>query len=166
MESVREEALEGLPIYAECGGLIYLARSLRCADVVYPMAGVLPIDLVMHPKPVGHGYTSVEVEAANPFYAVGSSFRGHEFHYSGLVDQPQEVESCMRVRSGTGLGSSRDGLTCSNTNVLACYTHVHADGVDSWASAMVFRAVDHAVRRGNRRTESNDTKGWCRSVAI
>ncbi len=38
----------------------------------------------------------------------------------------------MKVRSGTGLGSSRDGLTCRNTNVLACYTHIHADGVDSW----------------------------------
>ncbi len=90
MQSLKTEAAGGLPIYAECGGLIYLARSLRCADVVYPMAGVLPIDLVMHPKPVGHGYTSVEVDALNPFYAVGSSFRGHEFHYSGLVDQPQE----------------------------------------------------------------------------
>ena len=98
------------------------------------MAGLFPIDLVMHPKPVGHGYTSVRVDTPNPFYAVGTSLRGHEFHYSGLAEGPQGEESCMRVESGVGLGSARDGLVRCNT--LACYTHVHADGVESWASAM------------------------------
>ena len=164
MMAVREQALEGLPIYAECGGLIYLARSLRCNDVVYPMAGLFPIDLLMHPKPVGHGYMSVEVDASNPFYPVGTSFRGHEFHYSGLADGLQGEGSCMSVASGVGLGGARDGLVRSNT--LACYTHIHADGVKSWASAMVSRAADHAVRRRNRRIESNGTNGWLGSEAI
>jgi len=164
MKAVKEKALEGLPIYAECGGLIYLARSLRFNDVVYPMAGLFPIDLVMHPKPVGHGYTSLRVDLPNPFYAVGTSLRGHEFHYSGLADGPQEAESCMRVESGAGVGGTRDGLVRCNT--LACYAHVHADGVESWAAAVVSRAADHAVRRRKRRTESNGTNGWFGSEAI
>ena len=164
MKVVKEKALEGLPIYAECGGLIYLARSLRCGDVVYPMAGLFPIDLVMHPKPVGHGYTSLRVDTPNPFYPVGTSLRGHEFHYSGLAEGPQGEESCMSVMSGVGLGGARDGLVRSNT--LACYTHVHADGVKSWASAMVSRAADHATRDRNTRTENNGTNGWFGSEAI
>jgi cobyrinic acid a,c-diamide synthase len=164
MKAVKERALEGLPIYAECGGLIYLARSLRSDDVVYPMAGLFPIDLVMRRKPVGHGYTSVRVDAPNPFYAVGTSLRGHEFHYSGLADGSQVAESCMRVESGVGLGGARDGLVHSNT--LACYTHVHSDGVGSWASAMVSRAAEHAERHRNPRTDSNGTNGWIGSEAI
>ena len=163
-DQIRCLAENGLPIYAECGGLIYLARSLRCSDVVYPMAGLFPLDLVMHRKPVGHGYTSVRVDSPNPFYAIGTSLRGHEFHYSGLAEGPQSEESCMSVVSGVGLGGARDGLVRSNT--LACYTHVHADGVKSWATAMVSKAADHALRRRNRRTESNGTNGWFRSEAI
>ena len=164
MNSVKKEAVNGLPIYAECGGLIYLARSLRCNDVVYPMSGLFPIDLRMHPKPVGHGYTLVRVDAPNPFYAVGASIRGHEFHYSAPTDGPQQAESCMKVESGVGLGNARDGLVYANT--LACYTHVHADAVESWASAMVSRAAEHAVKRQSRRTGNSRTNGWFRSETI
>jgi cobyrinic acid a,c-diamide synthase len=164
MKSVKGEALDGLPIYAECGGLIYLARSLRCNEVVYPMTGLFPIDLSMHRKPVGHGYTLVRVDAPNPFYAVGTSIRGHEFHYSGPDDGAQEAESCMKVDSGAGVGRARDGLVRCNT--LACYTHIHADGMGSWASAMVSKAADHAVNRRRRRTANNSTDGWFESEAI
>jgi cobyrinic acid a,c-diamide synthase len=164
MEGVKGAALEGLPIYAECGGLIYLARSLRWGDVVYPMAGLFPIDLVMQRKPVGHGYTSLRVDAPNPFYAVGTSLRGHEFHYSGPAAAPQGVVSCMSVETGVGVGSARDGLVHHNT--LACYTHLHADGAESWASAMVSAAANRAVRHGNPKTESNGTNGWFGSEAI
>jgi cobyrinic acid a,c-diamide synthase len=164
MKSVKKQALGGLPIYAECGGLIYLARSLKWNDVVYPMAGLFPIDLCMHPKPVGHGYTLLRVDAPNPFYAVGTSIRGHEFHYSGPTDGLQETESCMKVESGVGIGSARDGLVYAST--LACYTHVHADGVESWASALVSRATDHARRNWIPRTENHSTDGWIKSKAI
>jgi cobyrinic acid a,c-diamide synthase len=164
MKSVKKQAQGGLPIYAECGGLIYLARSLKCNDVVYPMAGLFPIDLCMHPKPVGHGYTLVRVDAPNPFFPVGTSIRGHEFHYSGPTNGLQEIESCMKVESGVGIGSARDGLVYAST--LACFTHVHADGVESWASALVSRAADHARRNWSPRTDNNSTDGWFKSKAI
>jgi cobyrinic acid a,c-diamide synthase len=141
MESVRKAAMNDLPIYAECGGLIYLAESLSWNDKVYRMAGLFPIKLDMHSKPVGHGYTQVRVDRSNPFFAVGTSIKGHEFHYSGLTDMPKETESCMEVRTGVGIGDSRDGLVYRN--VLGCYLHIHASGVEEWAGAMVSRAADY-----------------------
>jgi len=145
MSSVRRAAEHGLPVYAECGGLIYLARSIRYRDTVYPMAGLFRIDLTMHPRPVGHGYTSLQVDTPNPFYAVGTSIRGHEFHYSGADGGIGGTQTCLNVECGVGVGGGRDGLVYRNT--LACYTHVHADGVESWASSIVSKAVGHAAER-------------------
>jgi len=164
MKSVEAHARDGLPIYAECGGLMYLCRSLRWDGVVYPMTGLLPVDLNMHEKPVGHGYTSLRVDAPNPFYPVGTSIRGHEFHYSGPVDGAVNAESCMQIETGSGLGASRDGMVRFNT--LACYTHVHADGTESWAPAMVSRAADHAARRRDENNQNNSRRGWLESEAI
>jgi cobyrinic acid a,c-diamide synthase len=146
MESVRKAAEDGLPVYAECGGLIYLARSLRYGDSVYPMTGLFPIDLEMNAKPVGHGYTSIRVDAPNPFYQVGTVIRGHEFHYSGPVGGLNELTSCMAVETGVGIDGARDGLVDGNT--MACYCHVHADGVKDWASGIVSKACEYAKVRG------------------
>jgi cobyrinic acid a,c-diamide synthase len=148
MELVRDAAAGGLPVYAECGGLIYLARSLRWGENVYPMAGVFPIDLRMHRRPAGHGYSIVRVDTQNPFYPVGTSIRGHEFHYSGPADDGDELTTCMKVEKGVGLGEARDGLVMGNT--LACYTHVHADGVVDWAPSLVSKAAEYAANRNNR----------------
>jgi cobyrinic acid a,c-diamide synthase len=145
MTSVRGAALAGLPVYAECGGLIYLARSLRWGNNRYPMAGVFPVDLEMHAKPVGHGYTLIRVDAANPFFPSGTAIRGHEFHYSGPVDVSHGVNTCMGVETGTGVGANRDGLVVKNT--LGCYTHVHADGIGGWAESIVSRAVEYGGSR-------------------
>jgi cobyrinic acid a,c-diamide synthase len=161
MKSVVEHAENGLPIYAECGGLMYLCRSLRWGGVVYPMAGLLPVDLSMHEKPVGHGYTSLRVDAPNPFYPIGTSIRGHEFHYSGPVDGAVNADSCMQVETGSGLGAARDGMVRFNT--LACYTHVHADGTEIWAATMISSAADYAAKR---RDENNSRRGWLESEAI
>jgi cobyrinic acid a,c-diamide synthase len=148
MDSVRDAAVGGLPVYAECGGLIYLARSLRWNDTTYPMSGLIPIDLDMHRKPVGHGYTLIHIDAPNPFYPIGTSIRGHEFHYSGPMGGLDEVTSCMTVESGVGLGGARDGIVVENT--LASYTHIHADGVTEWAKSIIKKAAEYAATRTNR----------------
>jgi cobyrinic acid a,c-diamide synthase len=164
MKSVEEHARNGLPIYAECGGLMYLCRSLIWNGVVYPMAGLFAVDLSMYSRPVGHGYTSIRVDAPNPFYPVGTAIRGHEFHYSGPTDGTLKAKSCMKVETGSGLGVGRDGMVRFNT--LACYTHVHADGTESWAAAMVSRAADHAAKRRGEKNENNSRRGWFESEAI
>jgi len=164
MKSVKEQALDGLPIYAECGGLMYLSRSLKCNGVVYPMTGLFGVDLSMHRKPVGHGYTSVRVDEPNPFFAVGTSIRGHEFHYSAPLEGSSRMRTCMKVETGAGLGGARDGLVRCNT--LASYTHLHADGVKSWASGVVSKASEYAERRWSRINKNNNTRGWLESEAV
>jgi len=143
--AVRTAAEEGLPIYAECGGLIYLSRSLTWEGRRFKMAGVFPHDLVVHARPVGHGYVRVQTDADNPFFDVDQFIRGHEFHYSALVTDLRPGETCFRMLRGTGLGDGRDGLVFKNT--LACYTHIHAHGVTNWASSLVARAHAYSQNR-------------------
>jgi cobyrinic acid a,c-diamide synthase len=140
LASVKQHAERELPIYAECGGLIFLSRSLTVHDNVYPMASVFPIDVQLHPKPVGHGYSLVQVDHENPFFKIGAVIKGHEFHYSGVVPGSEEFTTCLEVKSGVGVGQNRDGILYKN--VMACYTHIHATGVPAWALAVVQRACE------------------------
>ena len=135
---------EGLPVYAECGGAVYLGRSLFMGDATYPMAGVLPVDFGFGKKPQGHGYMEMEVVGTNPFYDVGQTFRGHEFHYTRVIAADEdEMSFAFRVRRGYGVDGERDGMCRKNT--LATYCHIHALGVTSWAESLVRAAA--AVER-------------------
>lgn len=155
MESVRKAAEGGMPVYAECGGLIYLSKSLAVNGSRYPMAGLFPIELKMHARPVGHGYTFSRVDRQNPFFKIGLNIKGHEFHYSGPMVDLNRDETCMKVESGVGVGYCRDGLLYKNT--LACYMHIHADGVKDWAPSMVSLARGHGIKRiENGKVDSKD----------
>jgi cobyrinic acid a,c-diamide synthase len=139
-QEVRAVADEGMPIYAECGGMIYLAQTLRWAGQTYPLAGVLPLQLELLAKPQGHGYMEVEVDHPNPFFAVGTSLVGHEFHYSRVLTEGAALPTAFAVRRGTGCGGGRDGIIYKN--VLAGYMHLHALGAPAWAGALVSSAVN------------------------
>ncbi|MGQ9583996.1 MAG: cobyrinate a,c-diamide synthase [Anaerolineae bacterium] len=131
---VRKAAEGGLPIYAECGGLMYLGQRVHWHDREAEMAGVLPCVAVMEGRPAGHGYVAGEVVSPNPFYPVGMAFRGHEFHHS-RVDVERELPRAFRLGRGQGLGGQRDGLVWRN--VLASYTHVHAVSTPAWAEGVL-----------------------------
>jgi cobyrinic acid a,c-diamide synthase len=132
---------DGLPIYAECGGLMYLAEDLEIKGMVYPMAGVLPVVFGLSRRPQGHGYTVIRVEKENPYFEVGTECRGHEFHYSNVLKWwGNEDDFAFTMKRGAGILRNRDGLL--HRNVLATYTHLHALGAPFWASAMVRNAVD------------------------
>ena len=144
-QSVKAAAEAGLPIYAECGGLMYLARRIRWGEQSAEMAGVLPCDVEMSGRPQGHGYVEAVVDAANPFFPVGTVLRGHEFHNSRLIPHvpgacevpgtPDGVRTAYRLARGNGIGGGRDALVYRN--VLASYTHLHAAGAPDWAAALV-----------------------------
>ncbi len=139
LRDVRLAATGGMPIYAECGGLIYLCRSLAVDGVRYPLAGVFPVDLDIARRPQAHGYSVLRVEGENPFYAAGTEIRGHEFRYSRVLAWDGVPERLpLRVVRGTGFAGRREGLV--HRNVLALYTHVHALGTPEWAPAFVARA--------------------------
>ena len=143
----------GLPVYAECGGLMYLGERLVLEDGTYPMAGVLPVVYGFSKRPQGHGYTVIAVDRENPFFAVGREYRGHEFHYSRVLEwRGGEENLVFRMKRGTGIQNRRDGACYKN--VLATYTHLHALGADDWAAAVVgnARTYRHTRRHAERST--------------
>ncbi len=130
----------GLPIYAECGGLMYLGKAMVLQDKTYPMAGVLPVVFGLFKKPQGHGYTIVSVEKENPFFTVGTKFKGHEFHYSKVLQWHGNDDNLVfSMKRGAGFLGGKDGVCYKN--VLATYTHVHSLGFSAWSESMVKNAA-------------------------
>lgn len=144
--SVRTAAENGLPIYAECGGLIYLGRSLHAGGTIYPMTSVLPADFVLETRPQAHGYTVLEVDVPNPFFETGSVLKGHEFHYSHIVNTRELPPTAFALHRGRGIDGARDGIL--HKNVLATYTHLHAAGTRAWAEGMVRSARSYRKGQG------------------
>ncbi len=100
------------------------------------MADILPGVFFFGDKPQGHGYATLETVAENPFFTVGETLRGHEFHYTGMrPSSATNLTFAFRVRRGFGFDGQGDGIC--RKNVLALYTHVHALGTQSWAPAVV-----------------------------
>jgi cobyrinic acid a,c-diamide synthase len=140
--AVKAAAQAGLPIYAECGGLMYLGESIQVQGEKFPMVGLFPHNFVMGKKPRGHGYTVLEVARDNPFFPPGTRLKGHEFHYSRIVPDPgPDTPMAFRVTRGAGIGGQREGLIFQN--VLATYTHLHALGSPQWAPSLVNRAREY-----------------------
>ena len=134
-ESLRKRIDEGLPVWAECGWLMYLARLLKTKEQSYPMVGALPVAVEQTAKPQGHGYVLARVDGRNPFLPDRTAVRGHEFHYSRLRGDPAGLDTVLALSKGVGVGGGRDGI-CSR-RVMACYTHLHALGAPGWAESMV-----------------------------
>ena len=148
--STRLKALveDGFPIYAECGGLMYLGDNLVLEDKSYPMAGILPLTFDFFKRPQGHGYTIFKVERENPYFEVGTEIRGHEFHYSRVSNWTGDKnELVFHMKRGVGIDKDRDGMVYKN--VLATYTHVHAVGTPQWGEALVRRATLFQKRTSN-----------------
>jgi len=133
----------GLPAWAECGGLMYLADALVRDGREYPMVGALPVVVEQTARPQGHGYAAATVDRPNPFFPVGTRLLGHEFHYSRLAGAPR-LETALAVDRGAGLGGGREGLVAGN--LVATYLHLHALGTPRWASGLVEAALRHASR--------------------
>ncbi len=141
-QSVRDCIDSGLPVYAECGGLIFLGKSIILNDREYPLAGVFPVTFTLSTKPQAHGYSAFTVKQPNSFYPVGTRVKGHEFRYS-MVHQwdGNADELVLTMERGTGFQEGRDGLV--KNNVLALYTHVLASGTPQWVEGFIAAARAH-----------------------
>jgi cobyrinic acid a,c-diamide synthase len=136
-QQIREAIGNGLPAYAECGGLMYLCRSLRWQDKQYEMAGVIPADCVMHPRPQGRGYVRLRETAAMPWAGPrpAGEIAAHEFHYSALENISGPLAFAYDVVRGTGVDGEHDGIVINN--LLASYTHMRDTGQHHWARRFV-----------------------------
>jgi len=106
------------------------------------MAGILPVVFGFSKRPQGYGYTMAVVEEQNPYFMIGTELKGHEFHYSRVLDwRGDEQDLVFAMKRGAGFVNRRDGVCYKN--VLATYTHIHALGMPSWAKAMVRNAISY-----------------------
>ncbi len=138
-EGLRLACDSGLPVYAECGGLMLLSKAIHWQGNRYEMAGAFPHEIVVHESPQGHGYAEIEVDGDNPFFAKGTKIKGHEFHYSALAPSVTAPNTACRVARGTGVGGGRDAIVANN--VWAAYTHIHALATPEWAPALAAAAI-------------------------
>jgi cobyrinic acid a,c-diamide synthase len=127
----------GRPVYAECGGLMYLARRIRWKGETREMVGALPADVVMHERPMGRGYVRLRETGKSPWPRLGSDSEaseipGHEFHHSSLENLGEGLAFAYRVLRGAGIDGEHDGLIYKG--VLASYAHLRNVGGNQWVS--------------------------------
>jgi cobyrinic acid a,c-diamide synthase len=144
LDSLRSEASSGLPVYAECGGLMLLSQAIHWRGSKHQMAGVLPFAVEVDDTAQGHGYAELAVDTANPFFPVGTRLRGHEFHYSRIVLQKEPAATACAVVRGSGCGKGRDAVLVAN--VWASYTHLHALATPQWATGLLSAARSYAAQ--------------------
>ncbi len=142
-EDLRRRVADGLPVWAECGGLVYLSEALEHEGQTHPMVGALPVVVELKSRPQGHGYVAARVDADNPFLSPGTDVRGHEFHYSRLKAGGEALPTVLAVERGVGTTGGRDGLRVGRT--VAAYTHLHASGTPEWAPGLVRAAAGEAA---------------------
>jgi cobyrinic acid a,c-diamide synthase len=137
--SLKDKIENGLPVYAECGGLMYMGESIQIGDNEFKMTGVFPISFGISQKPQGHGYVVAEVVDDNPYYEKGEIIKGHEFRYSKILKwDKSKGKTAFKMQRGTGMENKDDGICYKN--LFATYVHIHASGTPSWGKKMVENA--------------------------
>ncbi|MHB1127823.1 MAG: cobyrinate a,c-diamide synthase [Bacillota bacterium] len=123
IEEIRHCALGGMPIYGECGGLMYLARSVTdFQGRNYSLAGVVPVDVHMEKKLSALGYVEATVLRDNVLARRGELLRGHEFHWSRIDNWPTDLHA-YSLSGGRGAAGRFEGYAAGN--ILATYVHLH-----------------------------------------
>jgi cobyrinic acid a,c-diamide synthase len=154
-ESIRNAIEAGLPTYAECGGLMYLAQSIHWNGESHDMVGVLPAQAVMHERPQGRGYVVLDENPdTHPWPsrpATATPLQAHEFHYSALQGLPEDTRFAHRVLRGKGIQQQQDGYI--HRNLLASYSHLRNTSATPWVRR--FLQFVQAHKRNNTETIAN-----------
>jgi cobyrinic acid a,c-diamide synthase len=137
-DGVRELAASGAPVYAECGGLMYLAARLVVDGESHAMCGVLPVATRI---PAGLTLSYVEITTTGGLFGAGRVARGHMFHHSSIDGGASSLDGCYRVRTSAG-EESVEGFQAGSA--LASYAHLHFASNPGLASAFVERARSFA----------------------
>jgi cobyrinic acid a,c-diamide synthase len=130
----------GMPLYAECGGLMYLVKEVT-AGKTYKMCGILPAAAEMTRKIQALGYVKGKSIRNNSFLPAGQQVNGHEFHYS-RIEPERDVHYALQLSRGKGIDRGYDGII--SQNALGCYTHAY------FSRAFVNAFIDAAVKFSKR----------------
>jgi cobyrinic acid a,c-diamide synthase len=139
-ERMRTEILDfckaGKPVYAECGGFLYLLKNIVDQhDIMHEMAGLFTAQARMLPHLQRLGYVEGEIQKGCPFLTEGERFKGHEFHYSDISKMPEHIARCYRVIGKKSRPAFFEGYTLHNT--VASYIHMHFASNPSFAMGFV-----------------------------
>jgi cobyrinic acid a,c-diamide synthase len=148
-DAIREFASAGGPIYAECGGLMYLAQTLEIDGETHPLCGVLPFSTTM-PAPLAIGY--VEITTTGGLFGSGQTARGHLFHHSAIAGEPA-TDRCYELKNSRG-EETQEGYLIQN--VLASYAHLHLASNPALASAFIDQCASFRAGGGAHRTAAVD----------
>jgi len=147
---IRAAVEAGLPTYAECGGLMYLSRSIIWHGERSEMAGVIPADSILHPRPQGRGYVSLRPRANHPWNpsntVPGDEIPAHEFHYSRLENIDTDLTFAFDVVRGQGVNGHHDGIIMHN--MVAGYAHLRTTSRCPWAEAFTAFVRHKKQQRG------------------
>ncbi|MDH4130160.1 MAG: hydrogenobyrinic acid a,c-diamide synthase (glutamine-hydrolyzing) [Spirochaetota bacterium] len=122
---------KGMPVYAECGGLMYLSKSIFWKGKIRQMVGGIPCSIEQTDKPKGLGYVTL---FSNGSFMPKGKINAHEFHYSKVVSL-KEVNYICSVERGFGIDGKHDGLIYKN--VIASYAHLHSNACPKWAESFI-----------------------------
>lgn len=142
-KQIRGAIEAGLPTYAECGGLMYLSKSLSWQGQTRDMVGVVPGDTVMHERPVGRGYARLQ-PTGDDRWRETASIPAHEFHYSSLENLPDDSMYAYRVMRGHGIDGRHDGY--QQYKLLAAYVHRRGAGAQGWIAPFLNEVRAHKAR--------------------
>ena len=137
---IRAYIERGLPTYAECGGLMYLAKSIHWKNQTRQMVGSVPGEVVMHDRPVGRGYARLQPTGQDA-WEESAEIPAHEFHYSSLENMPADARYAYRVTRGQGIDGEHDGYL--NHNLLAAYVHRRGTGPRGWITPFLNQVRAH-----------------------
>ena len=131
---------KGKPVYAECGGFMYLSQSITTKGSTYPMCGVFSTQCTMDKRFRALGYRQVTTTADTILGGKGTIARGHEFHYS-FTDAPSEYNSIYTVTDRKNQQTDTAGFYTKNT--LGSYVHLHFASQPELAKALIQACLKH-----------------------
>ncbi|AYQ57411.1 cobyrinic acid a,c-diamide synthase [Bathymodiolus thermophilus thioautotrophic gill symbiont] len=146
LDNIKLNIQQGLPTYAECGGLMYLSRKITYQGKSHKMVGVIQADTIMTSRPIGRGYVQLAPSNEHPWNEVAPTIYAHEFHYSKLENIDPKTRYAYKVLRGVGVDNKHDGIL--TYNLLATYTHLRSVGSNHWTTQFVNFIKEKKIARG------------------
>ncbi len=162
-QSVFQAIENGLPTYAECGGLMYLCRSILCNNQQTEMVGVIPADAKMEETPQGRGLILFSETALMPWpdetqstnaVKIEQNISAHEFHYSHLINITEPLNYAYKIHRGSGIDGQHDGIVYKN--LLASYAHLQDTNQNHWAKRFI-QFIHHTKDTLSKSTDTSET---------
>lgn len=145
-ESIYQAIENGLPVYAECGGLMYLSRSIEWQGRIAPMVGSIHGDIVMEARPQGRGYVQLSASTDSLWpQPANTQISAHEFHYSRFKNLDKDAKFAFTVKRGAGIDGKNDGYIYKH--LLACYSHQRNTVNNPWTQRFIQFIRQHKLKQ-------------------